>query len=82
MFDGGTLEADSPGESDSNFVLFDAVGNTIDSQGNFIKFTGDFTGPGGLTFIGNSKTGEEGDHPEIQLDEESWLKSHQLLQRQ
>ena len=67
VFDGGTLEADSSGESDSNFVLFDAEGNTIDSQGNFIKFTGDFTGPGGLTFIGNSKTGEEGDHPEIQL---------------
>ena len=56
VFDGGTLKVAGAGELDSNFVLFDAEGNTIDSQGNSIKFTGDFTGPGGMIFKGEGTT--------------------------
>ena len=68
-FMGGTLsfEGFNGGEYSTNFYVDDVDGNTIDSQGNFIKLTGDFTGEGGLTFIGESKTGLEDDHPEIQL---------------
>ena len=69
VFMGGTLsfEGFNGGEYSTNFYVDDVDGNTIDSKGNFIKFTGDFTGPGGLTFTGASKTGGEGDHPGIQL---------------
>ena len=69
VFMGGTLsfEGFKGAEYSTDFYVDDKDGNTIDSKGNFIQFTGDFTGPGGLTFTGASKTGGEDDHPEIQL---------------
>ena len=38
---------DDDRSSDSNFVLFDTEGNTIDSAGKEYEFSGDFSGEGG-----------------------------------
>ena len=56
VFDGGTLEVAGAGESDSNFVLFDAKGNAIDNEGFDFEFSGVFSGDGGVIFKGGGVT--------------------------
>ena len=50
-FVGGTLQADGTGPVANNFTV-QSQGGTIDTNGNNVLFSGDFTGDGGLTKIG------------------------------
>jgi len=50
VFEGGILYVDKPGIYQANFVL-ERAGGVIDSAGTFSVFTGQFSGPGSLTFI-------------------------------
>ncbi len=50
-FAGGTLQANSAGPITANFAV-GSLGGTIDTNGNNIAFTGQFTGAGGLIKTG------------------------------
>ncbi len=50
-FVGGTLQADASGTVANAFTV-QTLGGTVDTNGNNVLFTGDFTGVGGLTKIG------------------------------